>query len=117
MEEPKSLKFVNVTKSYGKKLALQSFSCTFPIGITGILGPNGAGKSTMMHLLTDNIKRESGHILYGDQEILELGKSFCSVLGYMPQEQGMYDEFTGKNFLLYMAFLKGIGRKQALCQA
>ena len=117
MEEPKSLKFVNVTKSYGKKLALQSFSCTFPIGITGILGPNGAGKSKMMHLLTDNIKRESGQILYGDQEILELGKSFCSVLGYMPQEQGMYDEFTGKNFLLYMAFLKGIGRKQALCQA
>lgn len=66
MEEPKSLKFVNVTKSYGKKLALQFFSCTFPIGITGILGPNGAGKSTMMHLLTDNIKRESGQILYGD---------------------------------------------------
>lgn len=116
MEEGKELRFVNVTKSYGRKVALQSFSCTFTAGITGILGPNGAGKSTMMHLLTDNIKRETGQILYQEQDILELGKSFRSVLGYMPQEQGLYDEFTGKNFLLYIAFLKGIRRKQAVRQ-
>ena len=54
----------NLRKTYGKKVALKSFSYTFEDGIYGMLGANGAGKSTLMNLLTDNVKRDSGEILY-----------------------------------------------------
>lgn len=108
-----NLEIKGVSKKYSEKWVLENFSCSFEPGITGVLGPNGAGKSTLMNLITDNVKRNGGEILYGGQEILQLGKSFRSILGYMPQEQGMYDEFSASAFLLYMAQLKGIRKKEA----
>ena len=82
------LKIENLTKRYGKKVALRAFSYTFTPGIYGILGANGAGKTTLMNLITDNVKRDQGQILYNGTDILKLGKSYRSVLGYMPQQQG-----------------------------
>ena len=79
----------SLTKTYGKKVALNSFTYTFKTGICGILGANGAGKSTLMNLITDNVKRETGDILYNGKDVLKLGGAFRSVLGYMPQQQGM----------------------------
>lgn len=102
-----------LSKKYGEKQALENFSCSFEEGITGVLGPNGAGKSTLMGLIADVIKRDGGQILYNDQDIIELGKKYRSILGYMPQEQGMYDDLSGKAFLMYMAQLKGVRRKEA----
>ena len=110
------LEIDGLTKSYGDKQVFQNFSCSFQQGITGILGPNGAGKSTLMNLITDNVKRDAGRILYGDKDVLELGKTFRSVLGYMPQEQGMYDDFSALVFLRYMAELKGLLKKEAMIQ-
>ena len=86
---------------------------TFTPGIYGILGANGAGKSTMMNLLTDNISRTDGQILFDGTDILKLGKDFRRVLGYMPQQQGFYEHMTAQTFLYYMADLKGIPKKQA----
>ena len=81
--------------------------------VHAILGENGAGKSTMMNLLTDNISRSDGKILFDGTDILKMGKDFRKVLGYMPQQQGFYEQMTAYSFLFYMAELKGIPKKQA----
>ena len=82
------LELRNLTKRYGSFTALDRINITFTEGIYGILGANGAGKSTMMNLLTDNIPRTDGEILFDGTDILKLGKDFRRVLGYMPQQQG-----------------------------
>ena len=102
-----------LSKKYGEKVALKDFSYTFTPGIYGILGANGAGKSTLMNLITDNVKRTEGQILWDGTDILKLGASFRKLLGYMPQQQGMYSDFSARAFLRYMADVKGIKRKQA----
>ena len=107
------LKFENLTKNYKTKIALNHFTVSLTEGIYGILGPNGAGKSTFMNLLTDNVKRTSGNIYFNGKEILTLKEKFRREIGYMPQQQGMYDEFSANRFLYYIAGVKGIPKKQA----
>lgn len=107
------LELIDLTKRYGDFVALDHLNITFSAGIYGILGANGAGKSTMMNLLTDNISRSDGKILYDGTDILKLHKDFRKVLGYMPQQQGFYEHMTAQTFLYYMADLKGIPKKQA----
>ena len=106
------LELKDLTKKYGNFTALDRMTFTFTPGIYGILGANGAGKSTMMNLLTDNISRTGGQILFDGTDILKLGKDFRRVLGYMPQQQGFYEHMTAQTFLYYMAELKGIPKKQ-----
>ena len=92
----------SLTKTYGNKVALREFSYTFTPGIYGILGANGAGKSTLMNLITDNVKRDSGSILWNGTDILKLGREFRREVGYMPQQQGMYPDYSAReNFLVY----------------
>ena len=110
------LELKNLKKQYGKQLALNDLSITFDPGIYGILGANGAGKSTMMNLLTDNLKRDGGEIRWNGTDILALGQKFRRLLGYMPQQQNLYDSFTGRRFLLYIAALKEIPRSDAALQ-
>ena len=107
------LELRNLTKQYGNSTALDHVNITFTEGIYGILGANGAGKSTMMNLLTDNISRTGGQILFDGVDILKLGRDFRRVLGYMPQQQGYYEHMTAQTFLSYMADLKAIPKKQA----
>ena len=102
------LKIQDLCKSYGKKKALWKFTTEFENGIYGILGPNGAGKSTLMNLLTDNLLRDSGSVLYEGEEILNLGASYREIMGYMPQQQQLYDTFTVTHFISYMGTLKGM---------
>ena len=68
------LELKDLTKKYGNFTALDRMTITFTPGIYGILGANGAGKSTMMNLLTDNISRTGGQILFDGTDILKLGK-------------------------------------------
>ena len=105
------LELREVTKKFGDKVALDRFSFTFRTGIYGILGANGAGKSTMMNLITDNLRRDGGSITYDGVEIKKLGADFRRVLGYMTQQQGLYEGMTAESFLVYMARLKEIPRK------
>lgn len=115
------LRINDLRKSYGKVKALQGITYTFKPGVYGLLGANGAGKSTMINLITDNLKRDrnSGTIRYLDDEldgaavdILKLGAQFRGKVGYMPQQQGFYEDFTPKSFLKYMASVKGIKNKK-----
>ena len=110
----KVLEVTKVSKSYAKnqKKALQDVSLTFTPGIYGLLGPNGAGKSTFMHLLTDRFRPDEGTILYKGKDIYKMGESYRELLGYMPQQQGLYEEFTALQFMKYMAALKGITKKE-----
>lgn len=106
----------NLTKIYGSKVALREFSYTFTPGIYGILGANGAGKSTLMNLITDNVKRDSGSILWNGTDILRLGRKFRREVGYMPQQQGMYPDYSARDFLCYMAAVKELPRKESQLQ-
>ena len=107
------LELKDVCKSYGDKCVLKDFSYTFENGIYGLLGANGAGKSTLMNLITDNVSRNSGDILYDGNEILDMGAAYRELLGYMPQQQGFYENFSARMFLYYIAELKGIKKKEA----
>ena len=110
-----NLSIKNVSKTYnkGKKKALDSFSVNLTPGIYGILGPNGAGKSTLMNIITDNLKSDTGEVTYNNENIVKMGKEYRDILGYMPQQQAIYDDFTGLRFLWYMAALKGLKKSLA----
>ena len=100
-----------LSKSYGKTKALDNISFEMTEGIYGVLGPNGAGKSTLINLLTDNIRRDTGKILLNETDILDMKRDYLNCIGYMPQDQGYYEDFSVKAFLKYIAKLKGINGK------
>lgn len=110
-----TLEIKNISKTYkkGTVKALDDFSVTLTSGVYGLLGPNGAGKSTLMNIITDNLNSDRGKVLYDGEDIKKLGKDYRTVLGYMPQQQGLYDDFTLNRFLWYMAALKGLKKKDA----
>lgn len=110
------LELLELSKSYGKKQALRDFTAELTPGIYGFLGPNGAGKSTLLNIITDNLSPDSGQVLCDGENIVKLGKKYRERLGYMPQQQGLYDSFTGLRFLWYMASLKGLSRSEAKAQ-
>lgn len=111
------LELRNLTKKYGENTVLNNINFTFDKGVYGLLGANGAGKSTLMNLITDNIKRTSGEILYNGEDILKLGGKFRKRVGYTPQLQGMYEDFTARSFLRYIASLKGMKLRECKAQA
>ena len=88
--------------------ALKEFTYQFSDGVYGLLGPNGAGKSTLMNLIVGNMKATEGRVLYEGKEIRTLGKDYRSILGFMPQQQQLYENFTIKRFMYYFASLKGL---------
>lgn len=109
-----------VTKKYKnkkqEKLALDQVSMQLQEGVHALLGPNGAGKSTMMKIITCNLKPDEGCILWKEndeeKEIREMGALYRSLIGYAPQQQGLYEAFTGYRFLQYMAVLKNIPKRK-----
>ena len=108
----------DTSKSYGSNLALNQFSVVLEPGIYALLGPNGSGKSTLMNILTDNLKADSGEITYTDdsgntENVLHMGVRFREKLGFMPQYQGLYPNFTVERFMWYMAALKGMKKEEA----
>ena len=108
-----ALNCISKTYKKGSVKALDNFSVTLTPGVYGLLGPNGAGKSTLMNIITDNLNADGGEVDYGGENIKKLGKDYRAVLGYMPQQQGLYDDFTLNRFLWYMAALKGLKKKEA----
>lgn len=108
----KQLFIQDISKTYGKKKALDHITMELSPGVYGLLGPNGAGKSTLMNIIVGNHMPDSGSITYNGKDILGGKTFFRNVLGYMPQQQGLYSQFTGYRFLAYMAALKGIKRSE-----
>ena len=107
------LEIQNLTKSYGKHMALNQVSLSLTPGVYALLGPNGAGKSTLMNLIAGNIRQDYGKICYDGKTTEALGREFRRILGFMPQQQGLYENFTAYRFLSYMASLKGMSRAKA----
>lgn len=106
------LELKNVCKKYRDFYAVKDFSMTLSEGVHGILGPNGAGKSTLMNMLTENIKMTSGEIFLDGKNILSMGDDYRSLIGYMPQQQGFYEQFTPTEFLHYIGGLKNIKKAE-----
>lgn len=105
------LEIKNITKRYKDVCALQDVSFTMDHGVYALLGPNGAGKSTLMHILCDLLTCDDGEVLFHGKAIKTQRKTYLASLGYAPQQQGLYDEFTGLRFLTYMALLKDVKKK------
>lgn len=92
----------NVTKKYGKKCALSDFSMDFSAGVYGLLGPNGAGKSTLIGTITGLVKPDCGSVSYVDKS----GAKLHEKLGYLPQYQSFYKNYSAPEFLKYICALK-----------
>lgn len=109
------LRIEGIKKRYNrnKVYALDNVSIIMTPGVYGLLGPNGAGKSTLMNIMTQNLKADVGYIFWNGENIDKLGNAYRSCLGYMPQQQNLYDEFTGEQFLWYISALKDLKKKVA----
>ena len=102
------LKLTELTKTFGSVNAVDHVSCTLGRGVYGLLGVNGAGKTTLMRMLTTLVKPTSGAITLDGKDIFRLDRSYRNMLGYLPQEFGVYPEFTVQDYLLYIASIKGL---------
>lgn len=100
-----------LTKQYQNKIAVDRISLRLNTGIYGLLGANGAGKTTLMRMVCGILKPTSGTITFDGIDVSE--ERYRSMLGYLPQDFGYYPEFTGEDFLLYMAALKEMRKPQA----
>lgn len=106
------LEIKNLTKTYGRKKANDDITITLENGVYGLLGPNGAGKTTLMKQITTLITPSKGEIIYNDKNIKGLDENYRALIGYLPQEFGVYKNFSAKQFLQYIAALKELSRKE-----
>lgn len=103
----------NVSKKYGKHKAVDNISFKIDKGeIVGLLGPNGAGKSTTMNMITGYIEPTSGEIEINGYNISKKPKKAKKFIGYMPEGVPLYKDMTVKEFVTYMAELKGVKKDQ-----
>lgn len=103
----------NVTKKYGKFKAVDNISFEINDGeIIGLLGPNGAGKSTTMNILTGFIEPTEGNVIINGYNISKKPKKAKKCIGYMPEGVPLYKDMTVKEFITYMAELKGVKKSE-----
>lgn len=106
------LKIDNLSKTYANGIkALQHISLDIPKGMFGLLGPNGAGKSTLMRTIATLQEADSGSVLLGDIDVLKQKNELRQVLGYLPQQFGLYPKISAEVLLNHFAVLKGITNK------
>jgi ABC-type multidrug transport system ATPase subunit len=102
----------NLGKQYRRDFwGLKDFSLEIKPGILGLLGPNGAGKSTFMRMLATITKPTDGTIKWNDIDVVKSPDTLRAVLGYLPQDFGVYPNLTAVEFLEYMAAIKGLDAK------
>lgn len=107
------LQLQHLRKQYGAKTAVDDVSVNLTPGVYGLLGANGAGKTTLMRMICGVLKPTSGSIRLDGKTIQTLGEQYYTHLGYMPQDFGFYPDFTAREFMLYMAAVKGMDKKTA----
>lgn len=100
-----------LTKQYRNKIAVDRVSLKLGEGVHGLLGANGAGKTTLMRMICGVLKPDSGTVTFDGIDVST--ELYRSKLGYLPQDFGYYPDFTGMDFLMYMAALKGLIKTQA----
>ena len=102
-----------LTKTFGSKIAVDNISATMQPGVYGLLGANGAGKTTLMRMICAILEPSSGEVLLDGQNVSDMGADYREILGYLPQDFGYYPSYTAKDYLEYIAVLKGIPRRAA----
>lgn len=103
----------HVSKQFKDKKAVNNICLEFTPGIWGLLGANGAGKTTLMRMIAGIMQPTSGDVLYDGTPIRTLGAQYRDIFGYLPQEFGFHHEFTVKDYLAYVAALKGLPKRQS----
>ena len=107
------LKISNLSKTYSNGVkALDNVSLEIPTGMFGLLGPNGAGKSTLMRTIATLQEPDGGMITLGDLNILTQKDQVRKILGYLPQEFGLYPKISGEVLLDHLAVLKGMTNRK-----
>jgi len=111
---PMVMNIQNVSKQYNKKTwGLRDFTLEIGPGVLGLLGPNGAGKSTLMRILVTITKATTGSVTWNGIDIAKSPNNLRAVLGYLPQDFGVYPNLSAVEFLEYMAAIKGLDAKTA----
>ncbi|NJC97570.1 MAG: ABC transporter ATP-binding protein [Anaerolineales bacterium] len=104
----------HLSKQYRRDFwGLRDFDLELIPGVIGLLGPNGAGKSTLMRMLATITQPTEGTVSWNDTDIVKSPDTLREVLGYLPQDFGIYPNLTGLEFLEYMAAIKGMNAKSA----
>lgn len=98
----------DLTKRFGHFTAVDNVTLTMTHGIYGLLGVNGAGKTTLMRMLCTLLAPSSGQITLDGRDIFAMDASYRDLLGYLPQEFGFYPDFSVRDYLRYIATLKGV---------
>lgn len=98
----------NLRKEFKDITIIPDLSLTMTSGVYGLLGANGAGKTTLMRMLCTLLKPTSGNILYNGTDIWKLNGEYRKILGYLPQDFGFYPQFSAKDYLMYIASIKGL---------
>lgn len=101
-----------ISKTYRRTQALTHVSIQFGHGIHALLGPNGAGKSTLMKIIMGIVKPTEGSVRWNGADVSEGCSDFLSQVGYLPQNMAYYPNYTGREFMEYMAVLKGLRKKE-----
>ena len=104
----------NVGKRYkGNVWGLRSFNLELGPGILGLLGPNGAGKTTLMNILATVTRPTEGRVIWNGRDIARSPNALRDVLGYLPQDFGIYPNLNAIEFLQYLAAIKGVSGRAA----
>lgn len=112
------LELKNLGKKYGKdNWAVDHVNLTLNNGVYALIGANGSGKTTLMRMIADVLFPTEGKILLDGEDIHTLDEDYRALLGYLPQNFGYYKDFSVKDFLLYMAALKGLDANFAKMRA
>lgn len=107
------LSLKSIKKEYGDKLVLDCISFSLEPGLYGILGSNGSGKTTLFRIICGLMKPTQGAVFFNGKNMVDQAGNFRDILGFLPQDFRYYPDFTARNFLLYIASLKGLSRKNA----
>ncbi|MBX6385946.1 MAG: ATP-binding cassette domain-containing protein [Microbispora sp.] len=110
------ISITDLTKRYrrGERPALDGVTLTIGGGMTALLGANGAGKTTLMRICVGVLRPDGGRVVIGGHDLATAAgrRAVKRILGYLPQELAMYDDLTGREFLDYVALLKGVDDKR-----
>lgn len=102
-----------VTKNYGKTVTVRDMSFVLQPRVYSIIGPDGAGKSTLSQMIITDLTQYEGTISYYGDEVKKMSSTYRNTLGYMPQIATRCGDFTARQFLYYMAALRGIKKEEA----
>lgn len=102
------LEIDNLSKQFQDVRAVDQVSCILTTGVYGLLGVNGAGKTTLMRMLCTLLKPTDGTITWNGENIFDMDGAYRRILGYLPQDFGFYPDFTVRDYLMYIASIKGL---------